>query len=90
MRYHLFKPIFEPTAMTSVIIELPDGLAEEARKRGLLSSKILASVLSEMLRLKSGAELRDLLATHPATEPAPPAADILAMIAAVRRQFRAA
>ena len=76
--------------MTSVTIELPDGLAEEARKRGLLSSEILTPVLSEMLRLKSGAELRDLLATHPATGPTPPAADIQAMIAAVRRQFRAA
>ena len=76
--------------MTSVTIELPDGLAEEARKRGLLSSEILAPVLSEMLRLKSGAELRDLLTGHPAGEPAPSAVDIKAMIAAVRHQFRAA
>ncbi len=76
--------------MTSVTIELPDGLAEEARKRGLLSSEILAPVLSEMLRLKSGAELRDLLTSDPATEPAPSAADIKSIIAAVRRQFCAA
>jgi hypothetical protein len=76
--------------MTSVTIELPDGLAEEARKRGLLSSEILAPVLSEMLRLKSAAELRDLLTSYPATEPAPSAADIKSIIAAVRSQFRAA
>ena len=76
--------------MTSVTIELPDGLAEEARKRGLLSSEILAPVLSEMLRLQSGAELRDLLTNYPVTETAPSAGDIKAMIAAVRRQFRAA
>lgn len=76
--------------MTSVTIELPDGLAEEARKRGLLSSEILAPVLSEMLRLKSGAELRNLLTAHPATEPVPSSADIQSMIAAVWRQFRAA
>ena len=71
--------------MTSVTIELPDALAEEARKRGLLSSEILAPVLSEMLRLKSGAELRDLLTNHPAGEPAPSAVDVKAMIGAVRR-----
>lgn len=76
--------------MTSVTIELPDGLAEEARKRGLLSGDILAPVLSEMLRLKSGAELRDLLVSHPATDPAPIGADIKSIIAAVRSQFRAA
>ncbi|MSQ70197.1 MAG: hypothetical protein EXR27_02755 [Betaproteobacteria bacterium] len=76
--------------MTTVTIELPDDLAEEARKRGLLSSEILAPVLAEMLRLKSGTELHDLLTSHPATEPAPPAADIRSMIAAVRRGFRAA
>ena len=76
--------------MTSVTIELPDGLAEEARKSGLLSSAILAPVLAEMLRLKSGAELRELLSSHPATEPAPSSTEIQAMIAAVRRQFRAA
>ena len=76
--------------MTSVTIELPDGLAEEARKRGLLSSEILAPVLSEMLRLNCGAELRDLLTSHPATKPAASAADINSVIAVVRRQFRAA
>ncbi|MBL8381432.1 MAG: hypothetical protein JNM90_00040 [Burkholderiales bacterium] len=76
--------------MTSVTIELPDGLAEEARKRGLLSSEVLAPVLSEMLRLESAAELRDLLASHPATEPTPAASDTRTIIDAVRRQFRAA
>ena len=70
--------------MTSVTIELPDGLAEEARKRGLLSSEILTPVLVEMLRLKSGAELGDLLSSHPATEPGPSSTQIQAMIAAVR------
>ena len=75
--------------MASVTIELPDGLAEEARKRGLLSSEILTPALSEMLSLKSGAELRDQLSGHPATEPAPSSTDIQAMIAAVRRRFRA-
>ena len=71
--------------MASVTIELPDALAEEARKRGLLSSEILAPVLSEMLRLESAAELRDLLTSHPSVEPAPSAVDVKAMIAAVRR-----
>ena len=70
--------------MTSVTIELPDGLAEEARKRGLLSSEFLTPVLVEMLRLKSGAELGDLLSSHPATEPVPSSTEIQAMIAAVR------
>jgi hypothetical protein len=76
--------------MTSVTIELPDGLAEEASKRGLLSGEILAPVLSELLRLKSAAELRDMLVSHPATEQAPSDGDIKSMIAVVRRQFRAA
>ena len=76
--------------MTTVTIELPDGLAEEARKRGLLSSEILTPVLAEMLRLKSGAELAALLSSHPAAGPAPSSAEIHGIIDAVRRQFRAA
>lgn len=76
--------------MTSVTIELPDRLAEEARKQGLLSSEILTPVLSEMLRLKSGTELRDLLSSHPVTGPAPSSTEIQAFIDAVRRQYRTA
>ena len=76
--------------MTSVTIELPDTLAEEARKSGLLSGEFLAPVLSEILRLKSGAELRDRLAANPASDPAPTPSEIQTIIAAVRHQFRTA
>lgn len=76
--------------MTSVTIELPDSLADEARRRGLLSGEFLAPVLSEILRLKCGAELRDRLAAHPASGAAPGSSEIQEIIAVVRRQFRAA
>ena len=76
--------------MTSVTIELPDSLADEARRRGLLSGEFLAPVLSEILRLKSGAELRDRLVAHPASGDAPGSSEIQEIIAVVRRQFRAA
>lgn len=77
--------------MTTVQIQLPDALAEEARKAGLLAPEALADLLRQRLRSERLARLqaaRELLATNPLPELTPE--EILAEIAAYRSEQRRA
>lgn len=46
--------------MTTVQITLPDQLAQDAKREGLLTSEALAKMLRERLRAQAGDALRDM------------------------------
>ena len=45
--------------MTTITIELPDELAEEARSRGLLAAGAVEAMIRDALRRRAGKELLD-------------------------------
>ena len=45
--------------MTTLTIELPDELAEEARSRGLLAARAVEAMIRDALRRRAGRELLD-------------------------------
>jgi hypothetical protein len=77
--------------MTTVQITLPDQLAEEAARAGLLASERIESLLREQLRAGRLAQLRAARGQL-AADPLPPmtADEIQAEIAAYRAERRAA
>ena len=77
--------------MTTVRIDLPDELAQDAQQAGLLTSAALERLLAEALRNRSLTQLDSAL-TKLATDPLPPMSEdeIQAEIDAYRSQKRAA
>ena len=45
--------------MTTITIELPEELAEEARSQGLLAARAVEAMIREALRRRAGRELLD-------------------------------
>ena len=43
--------------MTTITIDLPDGLADEARRRGLLEAGVVEAMIRETLRRRGAREL---------------------------------
>jgi hypothetical protein len=77
--------------MTTVQITLPDQLAEEAARAGLLASERIEALLREQLRTERIARMR-AVREKLAADPLPPmtAAEIQAEIDAYRAERRAA
>ena len=75
--------------MTTVSIELPDELAEEARKQGLLAASAVETMIRDALRRRAGRELLDA-ARELATAELPPMtmAEIQREVDAVRAERR--
>ena len=45
--------------MTTITIELPEELAEEARSQGLLAARAVEAMIRDALRRRAGRELLD-------------------------------
>ena len=75
--------------MTTISIELPDQLAEEARNHGLLAAGPIEAMIREALRRRAGAELLEA-AGRLATAECPPMtmAEIQEEVDAVRAERR--
>ncbi|MGH6631287.1 MAG: hypothetical protein ACREB3_16285 [Burkholderiales bacterium] len=77
--------------MTTVKIELPDSLAEEAQQAGLLSTEAVEAILREQLRIRHIAELRDAIGRMVGAEGAPMTMrEIEAEVQAYRKERRLA
>jgi hypothetical protein len=74
--------------MTQLTIELPDQLAEEARKEGLLSPAALQRLIEEAIRRRSGRRFMQTLDRLAAVEPSLTPEEIQAEIDAARRERR--
>ncbi len=57
--------------MTTVYIELPDALAQNARAAGLLTPQALEAMLREQLKRQAGNELRAIWSSAPREESPP-------------------
>jgi hypothetical protein len=57
--------------MTTVQIQLPDELAQEAQAAGLLTPEAMAAMLREQLRKQAGESLRAMWAGTPSEELTP-------------------
>jgi predicted CopG family antitoxin len=73
--------------MTTVTIELPDDLAEQARKMGVLSNRTLSDVVRELVRARAAEDLQGMIRKFD-EQPAPPMS--MEEIQAIVRQVRAA
>lgn len=73
--------------MTTVTIELPDDLAEQAKKLGILSSRALSDVVRELVRRRAAEDLQGMM--HRFDEQPAPALSPQE-IQAIVRQVRAA
>lgn len=71
--------------MTTVTIELPDELAEQAKKLGLLSSRTLSEIVRELVRRQAAEDLQDMMRKFD-KRPAPPLSpqEIQAIVRKVR------
>lgn len=47
--------------MTTVTIELPDELAEQAKKLGILSSRMLGEIVQELVRRQAAEDLQGIM-----------------------------
>ena len=76
--------------MTTLTIDLPDNVAEEARDAGLLTSEALTQLLKDAVRRQAGRHLLDL-AQRLQSAGIPPMGDeeILAEVKAARAERRA-
>jgi len=74
--------------MTQVTIELPDQLAEQARKEGLLSPAAVQRLIEEAIRLQAGRRFLQTLDRLAAAEPRLTPEEIQAEIDAARRERR--
>lgn len=76
--------------MTTITIELPDELAEQARKMGVLSDPMLSDVVRELVRARAAEDLRTAMHRFD-REPASPMSmqEIQAVVRRVRRAARA-
>jgi len=76
--------------MTEVRVNLPDSLAKEAAKAGLLKPKAIEKLLREQLRKQAGQELRVMMNKLAAAKiPRMTEDEVQAEIDAVRRTRRA-
>ena len=73
--------------MTTVTIELPDDLADQARKMGVLSNRTLSDVVRELVRARAAEDLQAVMRKFD-EQPAPPMS--LQEIQAIVRQVRGA
>lgn len=72
-------------------VSLPDQLAEEAKRAGLLRPEAIESMLRERLRQQSAAELRDAMDKMAASgEAEVPMEEIVAAVKAYRQERRRA
>ena len=75
--------------MTTLTIELPDELAEEARTRGLLASSAIEAMIRDALRRRAGRELLDAAKELAAAElPPMTMAEVQREVDAVRAERR--
>ena len=75
--------------MTTITIELPDELAEEARSQGLLAGRAVEAMMRDALRRRAGRELLDAAKELAAAELAPMTmAEIQREVDAVRAERR--
>ncbi|HJX16946.1 MAG TPA: hypothetical protein VJ437_01990 [Acidiferrobacterales bacterium] len=74
--------------MTQVTIELPDQLAEQARKEGLLSPTAVQRLIEEAIRRLAGSRFLQTLDRLAAVEPRLTPEEIQAEIDAARRERR--
>ncbi len=75
--------------MTTITIELPEELAEEARSQGLLGAGALETLIRDALRRQAGRELLDAACGLAAAEVAPMTmAEIQKEVDAVRAERR--
>lgn len=76
--------------MTTLTIDLPDRLAQQAQDAGLLTPEALAQLLEEAMRRQAGRQLLTVAQRIQAANIAPLSeADILAEVKAVRAARRA-
>ena len=74
--------------MTQVTIELPDQLAEQARKEGLLAPTAVQRLIEEAIRRRAGKRFLKTLDQLVAVEPRLTPEEIQAEIDAARRERR--
>lgn len=75
--------------MTSIEIQLPDKLAEDAQAAGLLTPEAIERLLREQLRKQAGEALRDMWARVPREELTPVIAQMInEEVQAVRHERR--
>jgi post-segregation antitoxin (ccd killing protein) len=74
--------------MTQVTIELPDQLAEQARKEGLLAPSAVQRLIEEAIRRRAGKRFLHTLDQLAAVEPRLTPEEIQAEIDAARRERR--
>lgn len=72
--------------MTTVQIQLPDELAQDAQAAGLLAPEVMAAMLREQLRKQAGQDLRAMWERMPQEELTP---EIERMIVDEVREVRA-
>jgi post-segregation antitoxin (ccd killing protein) len=80
--------IWHNQTMTQVTIELPDQLAEQARKEGLLSPAAVQRLIEEAIRRRAGRRFLQTLDRLAAAEPRLTPEEIQAEIDAARRERR--
>lgn len=75
--------------MTSIEIQLPDKLAEDAQAAGLLTPEAIERLLREQLRKQAGEALRDMWVRVPREELTPEIAQMInEEVQAVRHERR--
>lgn len=74
--------------MTQVTIELPDQLAEQARKEGLLSPTAVQRLIEEAIQRRAGQRFLQTLDRLAAVEPRLTPEEIQSEINAARRERR--
>ncbi len=75
--------------MTTIEIQLPDKLAEDAQAAGLLTPEAIERLLREQLRKQAGEALRDMWARVPREELTPEIAQMInEEVQAVRHERR--
>lgn len=74
--------------MTQVTIELPDQLAEQARKEGLLSPPAVRRLIEEAIQRRAGQRFLQTLDQLSAVEPRLTPEEIQSEINAARRERR--
>lgn len=76
--------------MTTIQIDLPDALAQEAAKAGLLNSAAFENFLRTQLRIKAGESLRAMWAQTPSEELTPEIEQMINQeVLTVRAEMRA-
>jgi hypothetical protein len=75
--------------MTTLTIDLPDNIAQEAKDAGLLTPEVLAQLLKEAVRRQAGRRLLDVAQRIQAAGVSPMTdEEILAEVKAVRAERR--